>query len=62
MSSGIDTGTVLKVLLAVRAAVVAFVLLGELLAFLGRIVWFLVGLLVVVVLALLAFKLLQDLL
>ena len=42
--------------------VVAFVLLGELLAFLGRIVWFLVGLLVVVVLALLAFTLLQDLL
>lgn len=61
-STGIDTGTVLKILLAILAAVVAFVLLGELLSFLGRIVWFLVGILVLAVLALLAVKLLRDLL
>jgi hypothetical protein len=61
-STGIDTGTVLKILLAILAAVVAFVLLGKLLSFLGQIVWFLAGLLVLAVLALLAVKLLRDLL
>ncbi|MGM0371267.1 MAG: hypothetical protein ACQEQJ_02030 [Halobacteriota archaeon] len=60
--SGLDAMTVLKVLLAVAAVVVGFVVLGAFVRVLGRLIWFSVGVLVLAVLALLALRLLRDLL
>ncbi|MDR5656168.1 hypothetical protein RH831_03105 [Halodesulfurarchaeum sp. HSR-GB] len=60
--SGLDAMTVLKVLLAVAAIVVGFVILGAFVRILGRLIWFSVGVLVLAVLALLALRLLRDLL
>ncbi len=61
-SNGLDTATVLKILLGLVAAVIAFVVLGSLLRFLGRLIWLGVGLLVLAVLTLLAIRLVRDLL
>ncbi|AOW81213.1 hypothetical protein HTSR_2053 [Halodesulfurarchaeum formicicum] len=60
--SGLDTMTVLKVLLAVAAFVVGFVVLGAFVRVLGRLIWLSVGLLVFAVLGLVALRLLRDLL
>lgn len=59
---GIDTTTVLKVLLAVAAFVIGFILFGSLIRFLGQLIWLFVGVLVFLVLALLALRLLKDIL
>ena len=61
-SNGLETATVLKILLGLVAAVMAFVVLSSLLRFLGKLIWLGVGLLVLAVLALLAFRLARDLL
>ncbi|MFB6086235.1 MAG: hypothetical protein ABEJ84_05450 [Halodesulfurarchaeum sp.] len=60
--NGIETSTVVKVLLAVAAAVIAFVIFGSILRIVGRLIWLLAGLMVLVVLVLLALRLLGDLL
>ncbi|MDZ7849897.1 MAG: hypothetical protein U5K70_03475 [Halodesulfurarchaeum sp.] len=61
-ADGIDTWTVLKVLLAVVALVIGFVVLGSVIRFVGRLIWMGVGVLVLVVLVLVALKLLEDVL
>ena len=60
--SGYDTGTVLKVLGALVALIIAFVVLGSVIRFIGRLIWFGVGVLVLVVLVLLAIRLLKGVL
>lgn len=60
--ASIDTTTALKVLLVVFAVLAGLYLLGRALAFVGSLVWSLVGVVLLIVLVLLAVRVLKDLL